>query len=204
MALISSALELTEFLYMSEPQDPKPAKLLIGIFLKSKGLAEEIVTELSSQLGPLDIVSPWFSFDFTKYYEKEMGTPLFRRMFAFKNLIRQDRLAGIKLWTNSIEKHYLNGKERKVNIDPGYMLLERFVLATGKNFTHRIYIGKQIYADLTLIYQKGAFRKLPWTYPDYSAKDMIAFLELVRKKYYEDLKHPVGNHPFQMEPDLRD
>ncbi|MCK7503940.1 MAG: DUF4416 family protein [Desulfobacterales bacterium] len=28
-----------------------------------------------------------------------------------------------------------------VNIDPGYLLLERFVLATGKNYSHRIYIG---------------------------------------------------------------
>ena len=37
------------------------------------------------------------------------------------------------------------------------MLLERFVLATGKNFAHRIYIGKEIYADLTLIFRKGRF-----------------------------------------------
>ena len=75
----------------------------------------------------------------------------------------------------------------RVNIDPGYLLFERFVLATGKNYSHRIYIGEGIYADLTLIYQQGAYRPLPWTYPDYSEKAMGQFLMLVRKKYRLDI-----------------
>jgi hypothetical protein len=68
------------------------------------------------------------------------------------------------------------------------MLLERFVLATGKNYSHRIYIGKGIYADLTLIFESSAFRKLPWTYPDYSDKVMLDYLQQVRRKYALDLK----------------
>ena len=75
-----------------------------------------------------------------------------------------------------------------VNLDPGYMLLERFVLASGKNFSHRIYIGRRIYADLTLIYTKGRFQTLPWTYPDYAEQNMLTYLEQVRKKYVADLK----------------
>ena len=73
-------------------------------------------------------------------------------------------------------------------VNPGYLLSERFVLATGKNFTHRIYIGQGIYADLTLIYQRGAFEKLPWTYPDYADEPVLAFLEKVRIKYALDIK----------------
>ncbi|MBU1181627.1 MAG: DUF4416 family protein, partial [Proteobacteria bacterium] len=72
--------------------------------------------------------------------------------------------------------------------DPGYMLCERFVLATGKNYTHRIYIGDGIYADLTLIYQKSGFKKLPWTYPDYYNEKMVSYLKAVREKYMVDLK----------------
>ena len=75
-----------------------------------------------------------------------------------------------------------------VNIDPGYLLHERFVLATGKNYSHRIYIGKGIYADLTLMYTKGKFEPLPWTYPDYASENIIDFLEKVRKKYGVDIK----------------
>ena len=69
-----------------------------------------------------------------------------------------------------------------------YLLYERFVLATGKNYSHRIYIGDGIYADLTLIFQKGAYQSLPWTYPDYQDEGMKAFLALVRQKYSIDVK----------------
>ncbi|MGM0787653.1 MAG: DUF4416 family protein, partial [Thermodesulfobacteriota bacterium] len=99
-----------------------------------------------------------------------------------------DALAGIKHETNAIENEFAAGEKRRVNIDPGYLLRERFVLATAKNFSHRIYIGRGIYADLTLVYSKGNFRTLPWTYPDYAAEDMLGFLHKVRSKYVFDLK----------------
>jgi hypothetical protein len=117
-----------------------------------------------------------------------MGSPLFRRVFAFKPLISQSDLSAFKLATNKIEDYYSHQGRRRVNIDPGYMLRERFVLASGKNFSHRIYIGAGIYADLTLIYEKGSFKKLPWTYPDYSDGGMLKFLEQVRNKYILDTK----------------
>jgi len=173
---------------MSLPQSPKPAKLVIGLFLKDKGLIYALADELANKFGPFDLVSPWFPFDFTSYYEKEMGAPLFRRLFTFKYLIQQNVLADIKISTNKIEQKYAQHNKRRVNIDPGYMLLERFVLASGKNFSHRIYLDKGIYADLTLVYERGAFRKLPWTYPDYSAKLMREHLQQVRRKYALDLK----------------
>jgi len=174
---------------MSLPKAPKPAKLVIGLFMKEKRLIEQITAELIEVFGSIDMVSPWFPFDYTDYYESEMNAPLFRRMLAFKELIKQSSLADIKNITNEIESNYSREEKRLVNIDPGYMLQERFVLATGKNFAHRIYIGKKIYADLTLIYTKGEFEKLPWTYPDYSDKNMLSFLRQVRNKYVADLKN---------------
>jgi len=173
---------------MSKPQDPKPAKLVIGLFTKERALCEALVDELGSHFGPLDLVSPWMPFDYTSYYEQEMGRPLFRRLVVFKSLIAQIDLAGIKLRTNRLEDRYTQNERRRVNIDPGYLLNERFVLASGKNFSHRIYIGDRIYADLTLIYQRGAFEKLPWTYPDYADQPIIRFLLQTRAKYAADLK----------------
>ena len=110
---------------------------------------------VSEKFGPVDLVSAWMPFDYTIYYEREMGSPLFRRMLVFRDLIGQDELPAIKRFTNDLESEYLDEGRRRVNIDPGYLLPERFVLATGKNFTHRIYIGQGIYADLTLIYAKA-------------------------------------------------
>jgi len=173
---------------MSRPQTPKPAKLVIGFFLKEKDLVVPVVKALIAKFGPVDISSSWLPFNFTTYYEPEMGEPLFRRMLAFETLIKQSVLSEIKQITNDLELEYLKNSKRMVNLDPGYMLRERFVLATGKNFSHRIYIGQRIYADLTLIYAKGRFIKLPWTYPDYAEQNMLIYLERVRNKYVIDLK----------------
>jgi hypothetical protein len=109
-------------------------------------------------------------------------------MMSFAQLIHQEELAKIKLTTNRIEQSYMDNDRRKVNIDPGYLLHERFVLASGKNFSHRIYIGNGIYADLTLIYQRGGFVTLPWTYPDYADEPMLELLTRIRNKYSIDLK----------------
>ena len=126
---------------MSQSQTPKPAKLVIGFFLKEKNLVVPVVKALVDKFGPVDIVSPWFPFNFTTYYEAEMGAPLFRRMLAFETMIKQSALSDIKLTTNDLELEYSKNSKRMINLDPGYMLRERFVLATGKNYSHRIILG---------------------------------------------------------------
>ena len=173
---------------MSIPQEPKPAKLVIGLIMKDRALFDQLSNELAAAFGAVDIVSAWMSFGYTSYYESEMGTPLFRRLLTFNKLINQDELPDIKLATNRLEQSFARNGKRRVNIDPGYLLYERFVLASGKNFSHRIYIAGGIYADLTLIYQRGRFEKLPWTYPDYADEPITQFLTQVRKKYAVDLK----------------
>lgn len=173
---------------MSIPQTPKPAKLIIGLFMKEKALLTPVAKDLVDHFGPVEMVGAWFPFDHTTYYASETGTPLFRRMLAFKHLTRQDLLPETKLLTNALEERYSERGRRKVNIDPGYLVPERFVLGTGKNFIHRIYVGKGIYADLTLIYTKGGFQKLPWTYPDYADKNMLTYLERVRRRYLANCK----------------
>ncbi|HSO66345.1 MAG TPA: DUF4416 family protein, partial [Desulfatirhabdiaceae bacterium] len=95
---------------------------------------------------------------------------------------------GIKILTNTIESDMSEHDRRTVNIDPGYLLRERFVLATGKNYAHRIHIGNGVYADLTLLYQNGGFQTLPWTYPDYAQQNIQKYLIMVRRKYIEDMK----------------
>jgi hypothetical protein len=168
---------------MSIPLEPKPAKLVIGMIMRRKARCATIVQNLSGLFGPIDMVSRWFPFTETDYYAREMGAPLFRRLLVFQGLIEQDSLGDAKGLTNELEGRFEENGKRTVNIDPGYLLAERFVLATGKNYTHRIYIGRGIYADLTLIYQRGCFHPLDWTYPDYAGEPIISFLTSVRDKY---------------------
>lgn len=85
---------------------PKPVKLIIGIFLKDKSLFPSAVRMLADRYGSVDMVSRWFPFDLTDYYESEMGTPLLRRMMAFELLIRRDDLTAIKVETNTLESRF--------------------------------------------------------------------------------------------------
>ncbi|HID31472.1 MAG TPA: DUF4416 family protein, partial [Desulfobacterales bacterium] len=147
-----------------------------------------VAEHLAGTFGAIDLVSPWFPFDFTGYYEPEMGSPLFRRVLSFKSHVEPGSLADIKITTNRIEQLHARDGKRRVNLDPGILTHERFVLATCKDFSHRIYLGRGIYADLTLLYRKGRFETLPWTYPDYAHHNPTSFLQRVRKKYVFDVK----------------
>ena len=173
---------------MSHPKPPVPVKLVIGMIMREKELAVPVAERLGEVFGAIDMISPWFPFNDTTYYETEMGKDLHRRLLAFKDLVDPGCLASVKTRTNAIENDFRENNRRRANIDPGLLSHERFVLATGKNFTHRIYIGRWVYADLTLIYQHGQFQHLPWTYPDYRRTDMQDFLLRVRKKYALDIK----------------
>lgn len=172
---------------MSRPSPPSPAKLIIGFFTPEKRLCARVVSDVERQFGPVDYISRWLPFDYTGYYTAEMGKPLFRRMISFKHLIGQEQLPHIKKYTNELEQQWARNGQRRINFDPGYLLPSRFVLATGKNFAHRIYIGHKIYADLTLLYEKGRFQTLPWTYPDYADPGLQAVLGQIRDNYMEAL-----------------
>jgi hypothetical protein len=173
---------------MSHPHEPDPVKLIASLFSPDKEFIERATGELSGAFGPVDWTSPELLFDRTKYYAKEMGWPLHRRFISFNTLVPADHLVEIKLKTNEIEKQYLHDEKRKVNIDPGYISAERLVLATGKNYVHRIYLSKGVFADLTLIFHRGSFSELKWTYPDYRDPEIIGYFNEVRRKYISELR----------------
>ena len=162
--------------------------------------AEESFFELGLQdlcqtFGETDFLSERFSFNFTDYYSEEMGPILFRYFLSFQSLIPPSSLPEIKQTTNRIEGNYVHSQgSRRLNIDPGYLSLEHVILATTKGYTHRPYLRDGIYADLTLIYQKGSYRALEWTYPDYRQPNIIALFNHLRTTYAEALKRRT-DHP---------
>ena len=173
---------------MSVPQKGKKVKLISSLFSQEEKVILSVITKMEMFFGPTDWISDTLSFDRTRYYEKEMGRPLYRRFIAFSRLISSDSLADIKLTTNKIENAHSINNKRRINIDPGYISLERLVLATGKNYTHRIYLSKGIYADLTLVFHAGTFNPLVWTYPDYRDEMTIACFNMIRNNYLRNLR----------------
>jgi hypothetical protein len=173
---------------MSQPGRPLPVKPVASLLLAREDLGPAVLKRLSDLLGPPDLVGPWWPFAATDYYTPEMGPNLGRRLVSFLHLADPGQLASWKVYTNGIEAGFTLGGRRAVNLDPGYLAKERLVLATGKNYSHRLYLEQGIYGDLTLTYGRGGFRPLPWSYPDYARGEMPAFLELVRRKYLWQLK----------------
>jgi hypothetical protein len=173
---------------VSTAKEADDVKLIASLFSPEEKILEEVILDLQGMCGSTDWVSPPFFFDRTRYYEKEMGWPLHRRFLSFKNLIRPETIVDIKLQTNELEKRYVQEGKRRVNIDPGYIALERLVLATGKNYTHRIYLSKGIYADLTLVFHQGSFQTLAWTYRDYADLVVIGTFNEIRERYKNQLR----------------
>ena len=134
--------------------------------------------------------SELFAFDQTEYYDAELGTPITRRIVAFDRLRPLDELADIKLFTNGLEQRDAKGGKRLFNLDPGFITMQNLVLATGKNFSHRIYLKEGIWADLTMIWQKKQWVVFPWTFPDYAGDDMKLRLTKLRQSYKNKLIKP--------------
>ncbi len=175
---------------MSRPSEPAPVQPLVSVFGRDwDQFWPGLLRDMEAELGPADHVSDLFPFTETDYYDGELGTPIRRRIVAFEALIDPPRLVDIKLAFNELEARYARPDgTRRVNLDPGILSLERLVLATGKEFTHRIYLGRGIWADLTLLYQHGGWRSLPWTYPDYAGERVQSILTRIRSTYKAKLR----------------
>ncbi len=168
--------------------EPEDANLVVSLLTGQKTLFKEALAILAKKFGQPDILSEARDFNRTDYYEKEFGGGLQRKIVSFKKTVRPVELAEIKLFTNKVEKDFSAGEKRRVNMDPGYLTLEKFVLASCKNFPHRIYLRAGVYAEATLIYSDNGFRALEWTYPDYGDRWMTALLKEIRKRYALKIK----------------
>ena len=138
---------------MAEPRPPVPVLLVAAVFSRHAD-ALPWRGRLEEAYGPVERLSPAFVFDQTDYYAATMGTDLRKQFLAFRDLIAPDRLAEIKLHTNALESELAQAgsypEARPVNIDPGYLNLGKFLLATTKDQAHRVYLRDGVYAEVTL------------------------------------------------------
>jgi Domain of unknown function (DUF4416) len=172
---------------MGEVREPQPVKVFVGILTALPSALTELRGSLEEEFGPVDCESQLLKFDYTSYYEPEMGPDLKRVFMGFRRLASPDALVDLKLFTNRLEQTLAFNRKRAVNIDPGYMTAARVVLASTKDFAHRLYLGKGIYGEVTLVYQKKDFQALPWTYPDYRSEGSGQFFRELRRIYMTQL-----------------
>jgi hypothetical protein len=162
---------------------PGPARLVVSVIFREERAREAAIGRMQEALGELRPVGGTLRFDATDYYEDEMGGPLARQFVVASAPVARDALAEIKVQLEGIERDMAQRGRRVVNLDPGLVTAENFVLATGKNYTHRIYLRDGVFADLTLEFRRGEFRALPWTYPDYASAEVRSLLGAVRAEF---------------------
>ncbi len=181
---------------MSTPRPATPAMLMASLIYRQGRWRDLALERLESLYGPVAVRGPELAFDQTRYYEAEMGPGLRRILVGFERLLPRDSLVGCKLAANEIEQELCDpAGRRRVNVDPGLLAVENLVLATGKNFGHRIYLGKGIYAEVTLVYRQGGFASLPWTYPDYASRELQEVLLVMRRHLLAALRRSGGGGP---------
>jgi hypothetical protein len=173
-----------------KPEEPGLVKLVVGVLYSDEAMMEKGLSLLSQKYGPVDYRSPVFPFDETDYYVPEMGSPIFRMFVSHERLIRPGDIARIKIETNAAEDILADrppegqrGSRRKVNLDPGYMDYDKFVLASAKYNGQKIYLDFGIWADLTLHYEKGKFDPYPWSFPDFKSGTYDGVFMKIRQLY---------------------
>ena len=166
----------------------QPVKLITGFIFKEDNILNQAKIILVRRFGKIDFESPTLPFVHTDYYEQEFGKDLKRQFVSFKKLIEPSALPKIKNITNQIEKKFSCGASRLINIDPGYLDLSKLILASTKDFKHRIYLNRGIYAEVALFYQNKTFNSWEWTYPDYKTSEYIEIFNTMRHIYSGQIK----------------
>jgi hypothetical protein len=173
---------------MGRISDPQPVKLFIGMLAARAETFEAAQATLELEFGPVDTAGEIIPFDFTDYYEAEMGPNLLRKFIAFEKLIDPGELASAKLFTNALEDTISERADKRVvNLDPGYLTPAKLVLASTKDYSHRLYLADGIFAEVTMHYSGGRFNAWPWTYPDYQSEAYLEFFESLRNRYRDSL-----------------
>jgi hypothetical protein len=161
--------------------------LFVGLLSARRSFLRKAAADLADCFGPVAAVSPVYPFTQSDHYDEEFGGRPYRQFLFFSRRIHPGRLAGIKVKTNAMEARWSRkapgGRRRGVNLDPGYLTLYQVVLATTKNFAHRIYLKSGIYAEVTLVYRRNRFQALEHTYPDFRSDAYRGLFGAVRDGY---------------------
>jgi hypothetical protein len=144
--------------------------------------------ELAESFGVDCERGPDLDFGWSDYYDEEMGGSPRRGFLAYSRLVDPADLASIKARTNAVEERWALEGRRRCNLDPGLLYLSRFSLATTKDRPHRVPLAEGIFAEVTLIYERGDFRPLPWTYPDWASEEYRSFLRSQREGLKRQLR----------------
>ena len=179
---------------MGQYKLPARVKLVIGMLAAEPEILKSARSRLQEKFGPEEEVMDPIPFVWTGYYAPELGDSPWRSFVSYENLLEREALVEIKRHTNGLEEEFSRGGLRRVNLDPGYMTLGQFFLATTKDQRHRVYVRDGIFVEPTLYFENGEFHPFEWTYPDYRSVPYLEYFRAARSKLAYQQRH--GEIPY--------
>ncbi len=166
---------------MQSAKRREDAVLCVGSLFSASDIFDSAEPLLKKHFGEALFKSSSLPWNFSEYYNNELQPPLFRNFLFFKDIVDPPSLVDAKLATIEIESRFSINGRRSINLDPGYLTLAKVVLASRKNYSHRINLGKGVFAELELFYKDGRFNPMPYTYYDYRDETFKALFERARQ-----------------------
>jgi hypothetical protein len=145
------------------------------LYREDKDLYQKTKEKIEADWGKITTELKPQHFPMKEYYAKEMGTPLGRVYLVLEGKRHRNSLIEAKQWAMKLEREFSEGENRMVNIDPGSICLEQLLLISTKPYSHRIFVGDNLYTELTYQFQQGEYRPRAWTYPDYTEAQVLNF-----------------------------
>jgi hypothetical protein len=173
---------------LGKVKEPEPAMLFIGMLYADSAVFNPVEQILKRAFGETSLVSRASTWEYSEHYREEFGWPLTRKFVFFRDVIDPESLPDIKVKSNEIEDAFSIDNKRRINLDPGYLTLSKIVLASTKNYAHRIYLRNGIYGEITLYYQDGMFRPHLFTYRDYQEKSCLELFTHAREMFRQQLQ----------------
>lgn len=177
---------------MGEPSDPALVLRVMAAFSRYAEALAWARDRAAATWGPLALESRPLQFNHTGYYDATMGPGLRKAFFAFAELADPAGLVQWKLTSNAWEAEYAatgrHPEPRPLNLDPGYLTLGKLVLASTKDYAHRVYLRQGIFAEITLHYRHHRWEHHEWTFADYRQKAYHEFFSLCREYLHKQLR----------------
>jgi hypothetical protein len=177
---------------MGEPTDPAAVLPVLAAFSRHGEALDWARDRAAAAWGPIAFQSRPFEFDQTRYYDPTMGPGLRKVFFAFADLADPAGLVEWKLTTGDWESQYAaigrHPESRPLNLDPGYLTLGKLVLASTKDYAHRIYLRQGIFAEITLYWRHGRWEHHEWTFADYRQAAYHEFFSQCREYLHTQLR----------------
>ncbi len=174
----------------------KTAVFFVSILAANRQAHDMAATILAQHFGkPSHLFEPR-PFASTSYYRDELGESPLKSFLGYPERFATELLPERKILTNRLEEELAARLQlslpRPVNLDPGYLTLHNLVLASAKNFAHRLHLANGIYGEVTLLFRDKQYQALPWTFPDYASGEYFDFFLSLRSM----LPHPSPEHTY--------